>query len=143
MKIINHYEKKKSEILNKKARLVDFLDMDPRQNLFKETCDVVNSELNVNLEIKLYRETFLLIERAILQRKLSALYNTNKVLLINCTECSSDMSTVYCQDCEDHFCTECSESFHFAGSPYEKHSTVSIRINPTGLVPGGPKQSAV
>ena len=70
--------------------------MDPRAHLIKEKMQVVDRELNTNFEIKLYRETFLLIERAILQRKLAAIYNANKVLLINCTECQNDLATVYC-----------------------------------------------
>ena len=70
--------------------------MDPRAHLAKERMEIVDRELNVNLEVKLFRETFLVIERAILQRKLSSIYSANKVLMINCTECSNDLATIYC-----------------------------------------------
>ena len=92
--------------------------MDPRAHLFKQKVDVVDSALNTNFEIKLFRETFLLIERAILQRKMAGLYNANKVLMINCTECSNDLAMIYCQNCEDHFCKECFDTFHSATGPY-------------------------
>jgi len=40
------------------------------------------------MQIKLYRETFVIMERAILQRKFKSKYVVNKsLLLINCAEC--------------------------------------------------------
>ena len=65
---------------------------------------MVDEGLRVNFRIKLYRESFLIIERAILHRKIKRIYTANKVIMISCTECGQDLATVYCTDCEDHFC---------------------------------------
>ena len=64
--------------------------------MYDELMEAMEEALSVNFKNKLYRETFLLIERAILQRKMSAIHGANKVLMINCTECAQDMATVYC-----------------------------------------------
>lgn len=44
--------------------------------------------LRVNLEIRLYRETFYLIERAVLMRKLNRITSQAKIIIISCVECS-------------------------------------------------------
>ena len=87
------------------------------------------------MEIKLYRETFLLIERAILQRKLANIHSANKVILINCTECAKEMATIYCVQCEDHFCKSCFDIYHEQAPAFQKHEKNYLLVNPTGAIP--------
>jgi len=48
----------------------------------------LENAMRVNLEIRMYRETFLMVERAILTRKMQNYLKLNKSLVIACVECS-------------------------------------------------------
>ena len=126
MEIIAESKKEKEELPIRDAKLADFLQVDYREHKYEELRDEMDIGLQVNFKIKLFRETFLIIERAILQRKMSRLYSANKVLMINCTECSQELATVYCQDCEDHFCEGCYDAFHNESKAYQKHRKINI-----------------
>ncbi len=45
--------------------------------------------LRVNLEIRMFRETFLLAERAILGKKLKKFLKVTKAVMIACVECQN------------------------------------------------------
>ncbi len=64
--LIQYYNKSKSEIEIRDGRLADFLKVDPRENNYRKIVDALDDALKVNLEIRMYRETFLLVERSIL-----------------------------------------------------------------------------
>jgi len=66
MEIIHHHQEAKKDIEIRPGRLADFLGIDPRIGEYEETMEYLEVELTRNFETKLFRETFLLIERAIL-----------------------------------------------------------------------------
>lgn len=140
MEIIHHHQKEKKDVEIRPGRLADFLGIDPRIGEYAETMEYLEGELTRNFETKLFRETFLLIERAILQRKLAAIYTSNQVLLINCVECSQDMATVWCADWGDHFCAHCFDDIR-SQKAYATLEKYDINTNPLGTIPGGQKQS--
>lgn len=49
--------------------------------------DACDESLMTNMEIRLFRETFLIIERQILQRKLNRIIEANKMVTVICVEC--------------------------------------------------------
>jgi len=69
----------------KPGQLVDFLQIDPRQYENKVMLNAINESLTVNFQIKLFRESFLIIERSILQRKLQKMQEASSIIQINCT----------------------------------------------------------
>ena len=84
------------------------------------------------MENKLYRETFLILERAILQRKFKSKYVVNKtLLLINCAECGQRMAIIECLECLDHFCQVCSDRVH-SKSFNKSHKRVALELYPGG-----------
>ena len=85
----------------------------------------------------------MIIERAILHRKISKIYNANKVVMINCVECSDNLATIYSPDCGDHFCESCFEACRNKIKAFKKYEKVNILLNPTGIIPAAPKQSSV
>jgi hypothetical protein len=87
---------------------------------------VIDNALKTNVELKLYRETFVIQERAILHRRMHALCNGNKFLMINCVECSERNAVIECE--QDHFCQRCSDIVHNK-SEYFK----SLPLNPVPL----------
>lgn len=133
MEIIRYHEKEKSEVEIEEGQLVDFLGLDPRKHLEDELKDAMDEGLKWNFMSKLFKESFLLIERGILQRRMSKIYKCNKFLIINCVECSSDQAVVFCSDCDDHFCKLCSEEIHQSNSYYKKHNQHQLDLNPLGL----------
>ena len=139
MEIIAESKKEKEDLPIREAKLADFLKIDYRQHGYEETLEAVNDGLQVNFKIKLYRESFLIIERAILHRKISKIYNANKVVMINCIDCGDNLAVVYCPDCEDHFCQSCFDTFHNKSKAYKSHEKVKILLNPTGIIPAAPK----
>jgi hypothetical protein len=96
----------------KPGQLVDFLQIDPRQYENKVMLNAINESLTVNFQIKLFRESFLIIERSILQRKLQKMQEASSIIQINCTQCMRSWSTFYCYDCKDYMCDDCIDSFH-------------------------------
>jgi len=84
------------------------------------------------MQIKLYRETFVIMERAILQRKFKSKYVVNKsLLLINCAECGQKMAILECLECLDHFCQVCSDRVHT--KVFNKnHKRVLLELYPGG-----------
>ena len=76
----------------------------------------------MNVEIKLYRETFLLLERAILQRKMSKVYEASSMLVVNCAQCAERGASIYCDSCRDHFCPRCSDTLHTKNAFYGAHT---------------------
>lgn len=82
--------------------------------------------LRVNLEIRMYRETFLLAERAILSKKLKKFLKMTKGVLVACVECQNLSATFFCQECGDHYCNECNELLHKTNSVYQKHTRLNI-----------------
>ena len=64
--LIEYYNKDKSEIELPDAKLAFFLKIDPRNHSYRETIQTLEEGLRVNFEIRLFRETFYVIERAIL-----------------------------------------------------------------------------
>ncbi len=59
LELIHFYEQDKSKVVQQ-GHLVDFLEVDPRQHLYKKVYQALDEALLVNLEIRLYRDTFLL-----------------------------------------------------------------------------------
>lgn len=129
--MIQYYEDANLKI-KAKGKLADFLPFDDRKHLIKETKAIIDDSLKTNLEQKLYRETFLILERAILQRKFKSKYVCNRtLLLINCAECGQRMATLECLECLDHFCQKCSDKVH--SHPYNKnHKRVPLELYPDG-----------
>lgn len=94
--------------------------------------DVLDDGLRINLEIRMYRETFLMVERALLQRKMTKYLRLNKSVVIACVECSDQAATLFCQDCGDHYCTYCNITLHKSSSAYQKHTTRDISFSALG-----------
>jgi hypothetical protein len=84
--------------------LVDFLPFDYREWLEDANSDVIDRSLRTNLELKLYYETFVIQERAILHRRMHSLCNGNKLLMINCVECAERTAVIEDVDNGDYFC---------------------------------------
>jgi hypothetical protein len=76
--------------------LADFLQVDPRQHNYQNVMKALEDGLRVNLEIRMYRETFLLAERAILGRKLKKFLKMSKGILVACVECSNQSAAFFC-----------------------------------------------
>jgi hypothetical protein len=64
LRTIKYYNEKKE--IKGAGKLSDFLPLDEREWFDDEKAQVLDEGLHTNVEIKLYRETFLLVERAIL-----------------------------------------------------------------------------
>jgi len=58
--------------------------MDPREYESRLLMAEINKALNVNFRNKLFRETFLIIERTILQRKMLQLQRASSVIQVHC-----------------------------------------------------------
>lgn len=107
--LIEYYNKGTKEINIREGQLVDFLKMDPREYESRLLMAEINNALNVNFRNKLFRETFLIIERTILQRKMLQLQRASSVIQVHCAQCTSQMATLYCLDCLDHMCSSCAD----------------------------------
>lgn len=107
LELIQYYQKDKAEIEIPEGKLAHFMQIDPRIHGYKQILDTVETGLRVNFEIRLYRETFYLIERAILQRKIDKITGHNSLVQISCVECASRAASVYCPELMDHFCDAC------------------------------------
>lgn len=68
----------------------------------------VNDSLKINFANKLFRETFLIVERAILQLKMQRLQKSSTVIHVICCQCNKQSATLYCFNCLDHMCNNCS-----------------------------------
>lgn len=112
------------------AKLAHFMRIDPRIHGYKQILDSVETALKVNFEIRLYRETFYLIERAVLQRKIDKITWHNMLVEISCVECCSKLAHVYCNDCFDHYCTECATQIH-TEKHFKNHKTTNVVLDPT------------
>ena len=122
LEIIQHYQKDKSEIGIREGCLADFLHVDPRQHNYKNVIQALENALRVNLEIRMYRETFFIVERGILARKMKKFLKINKSLLIACVECTEQSANIFCLECGDHYCSECNDFLHKNNSVYAKHT---------------------
>ena len=71
LEIIQYHEKSKSEIEIKQGQLSDFLLLDPREHDYKQLKQEMEKALQVNLEQRLFRETFYIVEKSVLSRKLA------------------------------------------------------------------------
>jgi len=77
---------------NTGPRLVNFI-----QGVDTENLDNIDELLNYNMEIRLLRETFLLVEGAIKERKLQKIYiSKGPAILIICFECGEQRACIYC-----------------------------------------------
>ena len=67
----------------KRPKLVNFI-----QGIDQRNMENIDRSLNFNMEIRLFRETFLLVEAAIKERKMQKLYySKGATMLIICSEC--------------------------------------------------------
>jgi hypothetical protein len=107
LEIIQYHEKGKSQISVRKGRLAEFLEIDPRQWDCAKIMDACEESLITNMEFRLFRETFVIIERSIIQRKLNKIMEANKMLTVICVECQSVCADTFCGDCNDHYCRVC------------------------------------
>ena len=53
------------------------------------------------------------VEKSILQKRLVKLSNSDRNLIINCTECWQRLADLKCMGCDgDFFCFECNDKLH-------------------------------
>lgn len=89
------------------GKLAHFLQLNNHDFKTKAYEDAVEYALRINLRIRLYRETFYQIEKAILAVKLGKVSNVSKVITVACNECRQKPG-VY-RDKNDYYCLECSK----------------------------------
>ena len=77
--------------------------------------DAINESLRINFANKLFRESFLIFERAILHMKFNLLQKSSTVIHVICSQCTKFQATLYCFQCLDHMCWNCSEYIHVGG----------------------------
>ena len=63
----------------------------------------MDSSLKMNIESRLYRETFLVIEKSILARKMVRMQSQSQIIELSCVECGERSATQICFDCTDHY----------------------------------------
>lgn len=108
--------------------------IDPREHKYEELKQMMDVALKVNLEIRLFRETFYLIERAVLHRKLQKIIKFGELIKINCCECGNQHATKFCPQCSDHYCQDCATSVHKMMPIFSSHELAPININPTSII---------
>ena len=117
-----------TEVKRDSAHLADFLEMDTRQHFANQLREVVESALKTNLEVRLFRESFLLLERAILHRKLAKILGQCRGLHVCCVECAGERASIFCTDCKDHFCHACFVQVHKQNRAFKLHATQTIAL---------------
>jgi hypothetical protein len=112
------------------VKLSDFIKLDPTIHQYEKLRLALNDALIINLQTRLYRETFYCIERTILQQKMQKMQQASTVLQVHCVRCTSKWATTYCLDCLDHLCDGCIERIHAVRSVFRGHRTTKLDLNP-------------
>lgn len=89
--------------------LLDFIGVKESEWFGKQRAIELEKALMRNFKQRLMSQTFNTIEREILARRISRLYDTKRINQINCSQCSQNVATLECSNCRDHFCKSCSD----------------------------------
>jgi hypothetical protein len=91
-------------------------------------------ELQPNLRSRLYRETFLMLERLFMHQKSTSILQANNVLLVKCSQGCKKQATQYCLSCLDHFCGSCFHKIHYQYRSCKSASPALLKLDPTDLI---------
>ena len=94
------------------GKLSHFLGLNKHEFFSQRYESAVETALQVNFNIRLFRETFYLLERAILTEKLAKINKQSRTLQVNCCDCKQKAASVFCGQCEDYRCGACSSETH-------------------------------
>ena len=105
--------------------LVDFLELPANSWLAKERRVKLEQVLGRQLVFRLMEATFDKMERMLLEKRLARLGMCKGIPRISCVECRGALATAYCKQCQDYFCSNCSDSIH-ENEIYKKHDKIAI-----------------
>jgi hypothetical protein len=91
--------------------------------------------LDRQLQFRLYEATFDKIEREILEKRLARINACTGLPIVCCVECRESLSTLFCEDCQDHFCSACWDRIH-ESEVYGSHVRNTKPINAVNSTEG-------
>ena len=110
-------------MLVKEPRLFDFLvdrfDFEITKN--QEKIDKIETNLHRQLMNRMFRQTYLYVERQVVMKRLATISFLDRRTLINCIDCQHRIAEYFCSEAECEFlCRECLEE-QYEGSDHGFH----------------------